>query len=336
MNSVAKIWADAINYVSDESGAPSLETIVRHIRVAIVENGFIPRSRLTSGLKEAYRPFGINATTMRDQIEEALRLLLLAGDIDQFATAAGRAYTATYPRRVGWGGALVAVLGGVAFESENGTVRRVPPNDVSAPLTPEVSLADELGRPDWRTALVSLGGTDVVDGDPSTLFSYASSLAVSGERFALEPVEEIALLSKHGDFFGKAEPTPSGRWTRVAGLGIFPAIVRTGYQSRNVVLHVTSDQATLWQPPARDIWQWIVIGATLAQGDSVLRYDAAIGQLTFLTPPPRQLERAVRLTGMQKAAWTWQVEPNAFAVIEALIHSRSGACTATPTAVSRT
>lgn len=335
MSGISESWAAAIGYVADENGAPSLDTTVRHIRAAIVESGFVTRSRLTSGLQEAYRPFDINRVAMRERVEEALRLLLLLGDIDQFATAGGRAYTTTPPRRIGWGGARVAILGGVALETNSGTVRRVTLDEASALPAAEVSLADELGRPDWRTALVGLGGADAVDSDPSALFAYASSLAEGGERFALEPVEAIAVLAGHGDFFGRAEPMPSGRWVRVAGDGIFPAIVRTGYQARHVVLHVANGGATLWQPPSRDIWQWIVIGATLAQGDAVLRHDPAVGQLTFLTPPPRQLERAVRLTGVQKAPWTWQVDADPFAVIEALVHPQTRVGAATPTAPSR-
>jgi hypothetical protein len=335
MSEVSERWADAIGYVADENCAPSLHTIVRHIRAAIIESGFITRSRLTSGLKEAYQPFDINTLALRDQIEEALRLLLLTGDIDLFATAAGRAYTATPPRRVGWGDELVAIIGGVTLETDDGIVRHLTPDAASSLPAADISLADELGRPDWRTALVGLGGADALDGDPSALFAYASSLAAGGERFALEPAETIAVLAERGNFFGRAEPTPSGRWTRVASDGIFPAIVRTGYQARNVVLCVVEGQATLWQPPSRDIWQWIVIGATLTQGDGVLRYDPATEQLTFLTPPPRQLERAARLSGVQKAPWNWQVDAAAFAVIEALIRPRSGGGGATPTGTSR-
>jgi hypothetical protein len=334
MSNVSESWADAIGYVADENRVPSLDTIVRHIRAAIVESGFVTRSRLTSGLKEAYRPFDIDTLAVRDQVEEALRLLLLTGDIDQFATAAGRAYTTTPPRCVGWGGSLVAILGGVTLETNDDTVRRLTPEEASSLPAAEVSLADELGRPDWRTALVALGGADAAEGDPSALFAYASSLAMGGERFALEPAETIAVLAERGDFFGKAEPMPSGRWVRPTRYGIFPAIVRTGYQARNVVLHIANGQATLWQPPSRDIWRWIVIGATRAQGDAALRYDPTMGQLTFLTPPPRQLERAVWLTGVQKAPWTWQVDAAPFAVIEALLHPRSGVGGAIPTGAS--
>jgi hypothetical protein len=324
-------WADVVGHV-DDNGALPLDTIVRHIRTAIIETGFVTRTRITSGLREAYRPFDIDTQALRDRVEEALRLLLATGDIDEFATAAGRAYTITPPRRVGWGGAQVAILGGVALDAESGIVRRLPPDRASSLPAVEISLADELGRPDWRAALVRLGGADAVNGDPATLFAYASSLAAGGERFALEPIETIAVLTGRGDFFGRPEPTPSGRWARVNGEGVFPAVVRTGYQARNVLLSISDGQATLWQPPNRDIWRWIVIGATLAQGDAVVRYDAAVSHCTFLTPPPRQLDRAVRLTGTQKGPWTWQVDPEAFAVTATLFRPRPGAGAAIATA----
>lgn len=335
MSSVAETWATAIGYVADANGMPSIDTVVRHIRAAIVESGYVTRSRLTSGLKEAYRPFAIDGKTLSILIEDALRLLLLTGDIDQFSTAAGRGYTTTPPRRVGWSGAQVAILGGVALETKIGSVRRLTPAEAAALPAAEVSLADELRRPDWRTALVSLGGADAVDGDPSALFAYVSALAASGERYALETIEAIAVLAGRGDFFGKDEPILSGRWSRVAGDGVFPAIIRSGYQARNVVVHVASGEATLWQPPDRDIWHWIVIGSTLAQGDPVLRYNPATEQLTFLTPLPRQLERAVRLTGVQQAPWSWQVGAAAFSVIDGFTRPRSGAGAAIPKAVSR-
>jgi hypothetical protein len=80
-------------------------------------------------------------------------------------------------------------------------------------------------------------------------------------------------------------------------------------------MHVAGKETTLWHPPWRDIWCWIVVGHTLAQGDRVLRYDREHNILNFLTPPPRQAERAALITGVQMAAWSWKVDPIAYAVI---------------------
>jgi hypothetical protein len=41
---------------------------------------------------------------------------------------------------------------------------------------------------------------------------------------------------------------------------------------------------------------------------------------------------AVRLTGTQKGPWTWQVDPEAFAIIAALLRLHPGAGAAIPTA----
>jgi hypothetical protein len=323
-------WADAIGYGTDEDGLPSLACLARHVRSAVIEGGCVARTRITNGLKEAYRPFNSDESGLRDRIEQALRVLVLVGDIDEFATATRRVYTTTQPRRVHWGGAQVAILGGVATATENAVVRHLPPDQASALPAATVSLLDELGLADWRVALVSLGGADAIDEDPTALFTYVSSLASSRERFALEPLGNIAVLAGRGDFFGRPEPNPSGRWTPVREDGVFPAVVRAAYQTRSIVLRISNRQATVWQPPSRDIWRWVVVGATLAQGDPVFRYDRDARQLTFLTPLPRQIHRAVQLTRIQHAPWTWQVDPEAVAFIQALF--RSSAAGAIPKA----
>ena len=61
------------------------------------------------------------------------------------------------------------------------------------------------------------------------------------------------------------------------------------------------------------------LGQTLTQGDPVLRYDQASGVLDFLTPPPRQAERAALITGEQLKPWAWKLDSNAYAVIAALM-----------------
>ena len=129
------------------------------------------------------------------------------------------------------------------------------------------------------------------------------------------------MVSGRAEFFGRADPAPSGRWRRVEADGFFPAAIRTGYTLKNVVLHVAGKETTLWQPPSRDIWRWIVVGQTLAQGDPVLRYDPPSGTLDFLTPPPRQAERAALLTGEQKTAWSWTLDASAYALVAALMGS---------------
>ena len=60
---------------------------------------------------------------------------------------------------------------------------------------------------------------------------------------------------------------------------------------------------------------------TLTQGDPVLRYDQASGVLDFLTPPPRQAERAALITGEQLKPWSWRLDTNAYSVIAKLMGS---------------
>lgn len=315
-------WAQAIGFIADDEGAPSVEMVIGHIRAAVVETGFVSRGRITLGLKEAYRPLALDETLFATRIEEALRLLRLSGDLDEYATAAGRGYVPTPPRQVDWGGAEVAMLGAAGESGASIVVRRFARDAILSDAVANVSLHTELGRPEWRNVLVELGGADAPGEGPAALFRLAQTLAASGERYALDEPNVVAVLSGHGPFFGKVEPTPSGRWKRVGEDGCFAAMITSGYTSRPAVLNIASGTATAWFPPNRDLWRWIVVGQTLAQRDPVLRYDEATGVLDFLTEPPRQTERSALITGSRTGAWSWRVDAQAYAVIKGLMGSR--------------
>lgn len=311
-------WSEAIGSSVDENGAPAIATIVGYIRAAVAEAGFVSRGRITSGLKEAYRPLGLDETVLRERTDAAIDLMLLSGDLEEHATSAGRGYAATPPRLIHWDSTAVSLIG--ASDLGTGSVRRFPTGAAPGGLV-RIGLSEELGRAEWRNALVELGGADAPEGDARALFAFSQALAASGERYSLDEPNAVAVVSGRAEFFGRADPAPSGRWRRVEADGSFPAAIRTGYTLKNVVLHVAGKETTLWQPPSRDIWRWIVVGQTLAQGDSVLRYDPASGVLDFLTPPPRQAERAALLAGEQRTAWSWTLDASAYAVIAALMGS---------------
>jgi hypothetical protein len=315
--SLADFWAEAIGAERDVDGQPLLETVLAHIRSAVIEAGYVSRGRITSGLKEAYRPLGADEKKLRDIVDEALRVLLLSGDFDEFTTGAGRGYAATSPRYVAWRGNSVAMLGSILGGNDRDLVRRVATDEVD-PATITMPLVIELGRPEWRSSLVDLNAADVLDEGVSALFSLASTLAASGERYSLDEPSAVAVLSGRGRFFGRPENTPSGRWQRAAVDGCFPAVIKSGFISRYVVLNIVDGQATLWQPVSRDLWRWVVVGATMAAGDPVISYNLATQQLDFLAPPPRQIERAALLSGKQIGPWSWNVDAQAHAVIAEL------------------
>jgi hypothetical protein len=303
-------WAEAIGFERDEDGQPALVSVVHHIRSAIVEAGFVSRGRITRGLKEAYGPFHLDESALAAKIGEALELLRLSGDIDEFHTSAGRGYAATPPRRIDWGGSEVAVLGATTVAASPTVVRRMAASETDESLM-NVQLDEELGRPDWRSALVELGSADAPQGNATALFKLSQALAASGERYSLDEPQRVAVVSGRGEFFGRAENAPEGRWQRVGGDGCFPAAIRSGFNTRLVILSIEGNSATLWQPPSVDLWRWVVIGATLALGDPVLRYDRNTGALDFLTPPPRQIERVALLTGHQTRPWSWRIDDKA-------------------------
>lgn len=311
-------WSKEINCDTDETGAPTVATIVMHIRAAVTEAGFVSRGRITTGLKEAYRPLAVDETLLRERSDAAIDLMLLSGDLEEYATSAGRGYAATPPRLINWEGEHVCLLG--ASDLGAGAVRRFPADATPDDLV-RITLSEELDRAEWRNALVELGAADAADGDATALFAFSKVLAASGERYSLDEPNAVAVVSGRAEYFGRVDPTPSGRWRRVDEDGCYPAAIRTGYTLKNVVLHVMGKETRLWQPPSRDTWRWIVIGQTLAQGDPVLRYDPASSVLDFLTPPPRQAERAALLTGEQLAAWSWKLDRSAYSVIAGLIGS---------------
>ncbi len=310
----SEIWAKALDL--NPAGEDLIANLLCHIRNAILEAGYLSRSRITRGILEAYRPLCFEDELLRSSEDKAIGLLMSTGDIDELATGAGRGYAATPPRRIVWGGSHDAVLGAVETSSLQ-TVRRV--SSGSADLV-SIPLHIELGRPAWRNALVELGGGDRVAGDAMVLSEYTRSLATSGDRYSLEEPNALSVLSQSGDYFG-APDVPSGRWARVDRNGIFPAVIEQGYTKRRVLLAVSDDGATVWEPPNRDIWNWIVVGETLAAGQSVWRYNKSNETLDFLTPPPRQALRAALLTGEQLGAWTWRVAPQAHAVIAEILGS---------------
>ncbi|MBZ9763344.1 hypothetical protein LB553_21010 [Mesorhizobium sp. CA8] len=312
--SKSSLWA-AVLHLDTEEALPG--SVLRHIRDAIREGGYVSRGRITSGIKEAYRPLGIAEDTLRAVIDDAIGLLMRSGDIDELATGAGRGYAPTTPRRLVWGGADNVVLGAVELSSSD-PIRRLP-LDGRMDLIP-TPLHVELGRPAWLDALVELGGADQPQDDAKALWEYARALANSGERYSLDEPQNLAVLSGSGAYFGTPDG-PSGRWARAAGDGCFAAMISGGYRKRRVILAIENGKATVWEPPTRDIWHWIIVGITLSVGQPVWAINREAGTFEFLTPPPRQVERAALLTGEQVNAWSWRLDDQARGVIKRLLGS---------------
>lgn len=310
----AALWAEALGYSGEADQLRG--NVLRHIRDAVRDAGYVSRGRITSGCKEAYRPLGIKDEALRTAIDEAIGLLMRSGDIDELVTGAGRGYAPTPPRRIFWGGADDTILGGASLSSDQ-AVRHL--GDATALVDYlSIPLLSELGRQAWRDTLVELGGSDEPAGDARALSDYARALASSGERFALDEPNKVAVLSGSGDYYGSPHEV-SGRWARATSEGFFPAVIESGFTQRRVLLAIRDGAATLWEPPSRDVWHWIIIGFTLDQGAPVWTYDAASETFAFLTPPPRQAERAAMLTGVQLSPWSWRVDVEAHGIIAGLL-----------------
>jgi len=310
----ATLWADTLEYSGEAEQLRG--NVLRHIRDAVRDAGYVSRGRVTSGLKEAYRPLAIDGEALRTAIDDAIRLMMRSGDIDELATGAGRGYASTPPRRIVWGGADDTILGAARISSDR-IVRHL--GDLAAlEEFIEIPLLSELGRPAWRDVLVELGGSDEPVGDARALSGYVRSFTSSGERFALDEPNRVAVLSGTGKYYGFPHDV-SGRWARPADEGFYPAVIESGFNNRRVLLEIQNGEATLWEPPSRDAWHWVIVGFTLDQGAPVWDYDTATRTLEFLTPPPRQAERAAMLTGEQLSPWSWRVDAEAHGVIADLL-----------------
>ena len=307
-------WAKLLHLTGDCKALQA--SVLHHIRDSVREAGYVSRGRITSGIKEAFRPLGLEEERLRGAIDEAISLLMRTGDIDELSTGAGRGYAPTPPRRITWGGTDDVLLGSVPVSS-NDTVRRAPAQAANLDAV-RTSLQVELGRPAWRDMLVMLGSADQPDSDPTALSAYAETLTRSGERYSLDEPNALAVLSENGEFFGSPDDL-SGRWARATANGFYAAAITSGYTRRRALLAIDNGTATLWEPPSRDVWHWIIVGITLAQGGQARRYNRATETLDFLTPPPRQAERAALLTGEQLSAWSWRVDAQAEPIIARLL-----------------
>lgn len=316
--SKAALWAELLEY-SGEVGELS-ENVLGHIRDAVCEAGYVSRGRISSGCKEAYRPFGIEDKRLRTAIDEAIGLLMHCGDIDEISTGAGRGYAPTPPRRIVWGGDDDTILGSAPISSVE-KVRRLRDRSALREYI-AIPLLRELGRPAWRDALVELGGSDEPTGDARALSEYVQALTISGERFALDEPKKVAVLSDRGGYFGSPRDV-SGRWSSAKEEGYYPAVIQSGFTQRRVLLAIENGAATLWEPPNRDVWHWMIVGFTLSQGAPVWDYDRTTDTFEFLTPPPRQAERAAMLTGAQLSPWSWRVDAEAQAIIAGLLGAPS-------------
>jgi hypothetical protein len=313
-------WAEAIGVELDDAGLPTIKTVVSHIRSAAAVEPYLLRSRITRALKESYSPFGSEDGELGSRIHQACDVLVRLGDLTAFQSDGGPGYVATPERLVELDGDRVVVLGISAGSATptTGLVRRLPRDTaletISAPL---ISLADELGPPDWRLHILALGGMDERMGGPRALFTRLAGAASSGERLDRAEPAALRVLSKRGSYFGKAHIVAGdGRWTGLAGEGVFCASRRKTHSWQNCVISATAQGVRAIDVTNLDRWRWAVVGQTKLAGDPIL--DWHDGQLQCFTPPPFQLQRLLDLSGDNVGPWKWTVSQTAADTAEQL------------------
>jgi len=305
----AAAWAQAIDADLDDAGVPTLATIVGHIRSAAAIESYLLRSRITRALKESYAPFQCDETQLRLAIHQACDFLVRIGDLTAFHSDGGLGYVATPERLVALDDSQVVVLG-MAVGSDAptaGLVRRLPMDAALAAITaPLISLAEEVGPPEWRLHIVDLGGLDDRAGGPGALFNRLCGLAVGGERLDRTEADSLRVLSKRGPYFGKVQAGASdGRWAVLDREGVFCAQRRRPFGWQNCVVSASPRGITAVDVISLDRWRWAVAGQTLLAGDPIFESDE--GHLQAFTPPPFQLRRLFDLAGDNIGSWKWTV-----------------------------
>lgn len=312
------LWAKAIGFEAGEDDQPNDATLIEHIRNAVIEAGLVARGRITSGLREAYRPLQIDENILALKMDRALDTLTKSGDLLELTTATGRAYMASQARLVQIDEHRNVLLGSAQSEAFSGVVRAGSRSALSPEPMPITTLEAEIGVPDWRLALVELGGFDDRHGDAGSLYKFAKALASSGQHFRLDDAD-IAILSGQGDFFGSFNKPVTGRWQNVGAVGCFPAVLRKQYTAEFIIVNSDEADASFWKPETIDLWRWVTIGFTLSLGQPIFRFDKDTGLVGFLVPLPRQLQRLMLLAAEPKGAWNWIASETAMWVLERLV-----------------
>ena len=173
-----------------------------------------------------------------------------------------------------------------------------------------VRLDDELGRPDWRSALVDLGGADAPGWRSRALSSPMRRKRWPQAASDIRSTSLNAWRSSAGQASFSAEPKTRHRAVEagVEQTAASPRAIRSGYITHTLFCHVgewrgDAVAAAQLRPLALDRRR-----RDLGTGDPVLRYDPTTRALDFLTPPPRQAERVALLTGDRTGPWSWRID----------------------------
>lgn len=319
-------WAETIGASLDDSGSPTPADIASHIRSAVRAAGSLRRGQITRGLNESYAPFEIEDGALRASLDRVLQELVLIGDLTELQTASGAAYILTPPRLVVIDNDRATVLGASNLEpGEAHTARQLVASDWPSPESMlRVDVRTELGIADWRLHLVENGGVDAPLGTAETLFSHVARLSTGGDRLETLTADQVRVLSGRQGYFGRYDgPQPDGRWQPAAGDGTFCAVRHAGHRWRPCVLSIADGRATVWEPEGWELWQWAIVGQTIAAGDPVCRYDEETLEFSALVPLPRQVRRLLTLGGEPTGSWRWRAPWAVGTAAEALLTGKS-------------
>ena len=318
----ASDWAEAIGATLDDSGSPTRADIASHIRSAVRAAGSLRRGQITRGMNESYAPFEIEDGALRASLDRVLQELVLIGDLTELKTASGAAYILTSPRLVVMDDDRATVLGASNLEPGGARIaRQLVASDWPSPESMlRVDVRAEFGIADWRLHLVEIGGVDAPLGTAETLFGHVVRLSMGGDRLETLTADKVRVLSGRQAYFGRYDgPQPDGRWQLAAGDGAFCAVRHAGHGWRPCVLSIQGGRATVWEPEGWELWQWAIVGQTMAGGDPVCRYDEESSEFSALVPLPRQVRRLLTIAGEPTGSWRWRVPKAVGAAAEAFL-----------------
>lgn len=319
-------WAEVIGATLDDSGLPTRADMASHIRSAVRAAGSLRRGQITRGMNESYAPFQAEDGALRASLDRVLQELVLIGDLTELKTANGAAYILTPPRLVVVDDDRATVLGASNLEPGGACIaRQLVASDWPSPESMlRVNVRAEFGIADWRLHLVEIGGVDAPLGTAETLFSHVAHLSMGGDRLETLTADKVRVLSGRQAYFGRYDgPQSDGRWQLAAGDGAFCAVRHAGHGWRPCVLSVHDGRATIWEPEGWELWQWAIVGQTIAAGDPVCRYDEESSEFSALVPLPRQVRRLLTLAGEPTGSWRWRTPRAAGSAVETLLTGKA-------------
>lgn len=311
-----------------EDGEISKRGLAGLLRAPLARWGLSSRKEILRYAREQLEAAGV-LDRAEEPLEASLDALVRLGDCMEVHVGGDRYLAPTQPRWIPTGSGSGAMLGAAHVPggvkelqgAGNDIVRRIRvENDEAVDRlhiagVRQVSIQEWLGRPKYLRYAMDRTGR-LLRSDEISLAGFwdllEAALAEAGQSLD-EEAQVRAVVGDPGGFFGSAfAETCEGRWTESVPDGIWCAS-RQGYgsaQRHPILMQVSGLRRRALDLYDWDEWRW----ALLARGrrlEKEERVDQRDNEIRMSFPPPLQLGSAMDLLGPRRAAWSWEVAPDA-------------------------